>query len=147
MTVKNTPLPLKSRLTRQRRLILETLRQDFNHPTAEDIYSKLKKLLPHVSLATVYRNLKFLVDHSLTKEIIVPSGPSRFEGHRIDHDHFICHVCKRIYNLPKYPLRKNYLPNKNYKIGDFKLDLFGVCAGCHNQEPCLQIWRTKTKVK
>lgn len=137
MLTNKLSLPQKSRLTRPRQIILDILRRDFNHPGAENIYRKVKKQLPRVSLATVYRNLKFLMDHDLVKEIMVPDGPSRFDGHLKDHDHFICHVCKKIYNLPKYPLRKNYLPNKNYKIGYFKLDLFGICATCQNQEPCL----------
>ncbi|PWB38364.1 MAG: transcriptional repressor [Parcubacteria group bacterium] len=129
--------PAQTRLTRPRQIVLTVLRHDFSHPTAEDIYKDVRKTLPRVSLATIYRNLNFLVKNNLAEEINVPDGPSRFDGHLKDHDHFICHSCKKIYNLPKYPLRKNYLPNKNYKIGGFKLDLFGICATCQNREPCL----------
>jgi len=126
----------KTRLTIQRQLILDILKKDFTHPTAEKIYAKVKKKLPKISLATVYRNLNFLTKMNLAREIIVPNGPSRFDGHLRDHDHFICHVCKNIYNVPKYPLIKEYLPNKDYQIGDFKLDLFGICATCKDKAPC-----------
>ena len=143
MKTKNAILPLKARLTKQRQLILDIIQVDYAHPTAEDIYQKVKKVIANISLATVYRNLHFLVINNLAREINVPEGPSRFDGHLKDHDHFICHVCKKIYNMPKYPLPKNYLPNKNYKIGNFKLDLFGVCAACQHKEPCLTYFENK----
>jgi Fe2+ or Zn2+ uptake regulation protein len=127
---------IKSRLTIQRQLILNILKKDFSHPNAEEIYKKVKKKLPKISIATVYRNLHFLNKMNLVREITMPDGPNRFDGHLKDHDHFICHVCKNIYNIPKYPLKTEYLPNKNYQIGSFKLDLFGVCAACKDKEPC-----------
>lgn len=128
--------PLKSRLTRQRQLILDILKNDFSHPSVEKIYEKVKKKLPKISIATVYRNINFLTKMDLAREIVVPNGPSRFDGHLKDHDHFICYSCKNIYNVPKYPLKKEYLPNKDYQIGDFKLDLFGICATCKDKTPC-----------
>lgn len=140
-------IPLKSRLTKARQLILEILQADYAHPTAEDIYHRAQKIQKNISLATVYRNLHFLVRHGLAKEISVPGGPIRFDGHLKDHDHFSCHVCKKIYNMPKYPLPKKFLPNQNYKIGSFKLELYGICAACHNQEPCLQQFQKKEKIK
>lgn len=137
----------KNRLTLQKRIILDVLKNDFSHPTAEDLYKEVKKKLPKISLATVYRNLNLLVFLNLAQEIVIPDGPNRFDGHLKDHDHFICNVCKKIYNVPKYPLEKGYLPNKNYQIGNFKLDLFGVCASCKDKTPCLSLFlseKTKT---
>lgn len=135
--------PLKNRITPQRQLILGILKKDYSHPTADEIYDKVKKKMPRISLATVYRNLHFLVQINQAREIIVPGEASRYDGHLKDHDHFICNVCKRIYNVPKYPLQKKYLPNKNYKIGSFKLDLFGVCATCQGKAPCRSLFITK----
>lgn len=147
MIAAKSHFPSQTRLTQQRQIILDVIRSDYAHPTAETIYRHVKKILPRISLATVYRNLHFLVVHNLAREIVVPSGPSRFDGHLKEHDHFICYVCKKIYNMPKYPLPKNYLPNKNYRVGSFKLDLFGVCAACQNQEPCLNHFQLKEKIK
>lgn len=138
----------KSRLTRQRQLILDILKKDFSHPSAEDIYAKVRQKLPKISLATVYRNLNFLVNMGLAREIVIPGGANRFDGHMKDHDHFVCNVCKKIYNVPKYPLEKSYLPNKDYQIGNFKLDLFGVCAACKDKAPCTLAYSQKNvKIK
>ncbi len=46
------------RLTKQRKAIFAALQGDTSHPTAEEIYWRVKHELPHISLATVYRNLK-----------------------------------------------------------------------------------------
>ena len=50
----------KSRSTKQRAAILEILRKSGFHPTAEAIYREARKVLPNISLGTVYRNLNFL---------------------------------------------------------------------------------------
>ena len=61
--------PIKSRLTIQRQLILNILKKDYSHPTAENVYAKVKEKMPRVSLATIYRNLHFLVQINMAREI------------------------------------------------------------------------------
>lgn len=135
--------PLKNRLTKQRQLILDILEEDYTHPTADEVYAKVKIIIPNISLATVYRNLNFLVKINRAREIVISGEASRFDAHFKDHDHFICNICKNIYNVPKYPLKKGYLPNKNYQIGSFKLDLFGICAACQDKAPCRSLFIMK----
>ena len=50
----------QTRMTRQRMLILEELRGMCSHPTAEELYSRVRARMPHISLSTVYRNLEML---------------------------------------------------------------------------------------
>ena len=50
----------KHRMTKQRKLILEVLRNTNTHPTADWIYEQVKKEIPNISLGTVYRNLRLL---------------------------------------------------------------------------------------
>ena len=56
----------QTRMTRQRMLILEELRSMCSHPTAEELYSRVRTRMPHISLSTVYRNLELLAsgEHS-----------------------------------------------------------------------------------
>ncbi len=136
-------LPHKRRLTKQRQVILNILRVDYSHPNAEQVYIKVKEKLPRISLATVYRNLHFLVKMGLIKELHLPDQISRFDGHLKEHDHFVCNACKQVYNIPKYPLQENFLRNKNYNIGSFNLDCFGICCQCQDKEPCLSFLKTK----
>jgi len=53
------------RTTRQRKTILNTLRQTNSHPSADEIYELVRKQLPHISLDTVYRNLEVLAGTGL----------------------------------------------------------------------------------
>jgi len=50
----------KSRNTKQRAVILDILKKGGYHPTAEAIYHEARKVIPNISLGTVYRNLNFL---------------------------------------------------------------------------------------
>jgi len=62
-------LPYKRRLTKQRETILNILEKDHSHPNVKQIYKEAKKILHNISLATVYRNLNFLVEMGLIKKL------------------------------------------------------------------------------
>src|SRR2546429_248210 len=87
------------RLTRQRRIILEVVRGTDAHPTAALVYRRVRRRLPRVSLATVYRNLRTLAAEGVLTERADPSGV-RFDGNTASHDHFTCVACGRIYDVP-----------------------------------------------
>jgi Fur family ferric uptake transcriptional regulator len=67
------------KLTNQRVAILDFLKDNFNHPTVEEIYDEVKQKLPRITKATVYKNLSVLVENILIKEVNV-KGVSRFEA-------------------------------------------------------------------
>lgn len=92
----------KSRNTRQRAVILDILkRNESSHPTAETIYREARKVLPNISLGTVYRNLNFLRGQGLVHEIRSNNeASSRFEGERPPHAHFHCTVCQTVLDVP-----------------------------------------------
>ena len=119
-------------------LILSILKKDPSHPNVKQIYSKTKKLLPNVSLATVYRNLNFLKKRKLITELDIAEQINRYEINKEDHDHFICNICKNIYDIKKYPLKNRYLKkNGNYDIGRFDLKYFGICYKCQDKKSCV----------
>ena len=93
----------KSRHTRQRGVINDILRSDFVHLTAEEVYQRARKALPCISLGTVYRNLNFLCEQGLAREIRSgDSGSARFEAARDPHAHFHCRACREVRDIP-YP--------------------------------------------
>src|ERR1043166_3584406 len=87
------------RLTRARRIILEVVRASEAHPSAAVVYRAVRRRLPRVSLATVYRNLRMLAADGLLSERADAAG-MRFDGNTADHDHFTCVACGRIYDVP-----------------------------------------------
>lgn len=90
----------KTRNTRQRGVILEILRESREHPTAEAIYREARRVLPNISLGTVYRNLNFLRIQGAVREIR-PSegGSSRFDGADTPHAHFHCVHCNALLDI------------------------------------------------
>src|SRR5439155_21671103 len=87
------------RLTRPRRLILEAVRDTDDHPTPAFVYRRVRRRLPRVSLATVYRNLRVLAAEGVLAER-ADAGGLRFDGNAEPHDHFTCVACGRIHDVP-----------------------------------------------
>ena len=140
--MKDNNLPYKRRLTKQRKIILDILSKDYTHPTAEQVYIKVKKILPHISLGTIYRNLSFLSNIDLVKELKFPGQVSRFDGQKKEHDHFTCNICKNISDIPKYPLMDSHIKKYGkYSVGNFTLNYSGICKKCKNKKPCVKIFK------
>ena len=86
----------KLRITNQRDVILSELRAVKSHPTADELYTQVRRRLPRVSLATVYRNLEWLSEQGLAKKIEVGGRQKRFDGDISDHYHVRCQKCGRV---------------------------------------------------
>lgn len=119
-------------VTMQKKVILQALEDaGRTHPTAETIYSLAKKRLPRISMGTVYRNLS---DMSAKGEIIripVTDGPDRFDKEISRHDHAVCKVCGRLFDLAPGVV---YIPDackpRGCRLLDTHLLLQCICAEC-----------------
>jgi Fe2+ or Zn2+ uptake regulation protein len=124
----------KSRNTRQRAVILGILQENFTHPTAEAIYKEARRVIPNISLGTVYRNLNFLRDQGLVREIRTSDGgSSRFEGVLTPHAHFHCVSCHGLVDIPLPEGLENARWPEEEKISAVSaidLHVIGSCAEC-----------------
>ncbi len=82
--------------SRQRDAILNLLRQRYDHPTAEQIYTDLKTDFPKLSLGTVYRNLSLLESLGQILKISAAGACERYDGNPGEHYHFVCENCGRV---------------------------------------------------
>ncbi len=85
--------------SRQREVILQTLKSNVVHPTAEYLYGVLKEKEPNISLATLYRNLNQLAENDIIKKIDGLESSSHYDHNTHEHYHFICEKCKRVYDI------------------------------------------------
>jgi len=118
----------KERLTNQKKIILEYLKNTKTHPSAKEVYRQVKKKLPQVSLGTVYRILYQLKEKGEIKEIL--TGVNHFDGNPTPHSHFICQKCKKIFDVFE---EVSVLKNKKLKVGeikDYQVIFYGVCKKC-----------------
>lgn len=81
------------------RAVLEILKADHNHPTALDLYGKVRLLRPHIGLATVYRVLHQLSEQGIISEIGRDSE-CRYDANISRHDHAICTKCGALLDVP-----------------------------------------------
>ena len=121
------------RMTHQRETILQELRKCKIHPAADQLYERIKKKLPRISLATVYRNLELLSDAGLIKKLEISSRQKRFDWDTSRHYHISCIRCRRIDNIDlnhsKYcKLRPE--DSKGYTISGCRIEFFGLCPKC-----------------
>ena len=77
----------------QREMIKQNLLSRYDHPTADMVYQSIREELPNISLGTVYRNLRFLVDQGDALSLKLGDGREHFDGHVEPHYHFICTKC------------------------------------------------------
>ncbi|MFO0846760.1 MAG: transcriptional repressor [Gemmataceae bacterium] len=78
------------RYTRQRVEVFAHLRSIDSHPTAEQVFASVRRRLPNISLATVYKALDALVDAGLAARLADEQGPVRYDGKAHPHYHLRC---------------------------------------------------------
>ncbi len=116
------------RLTTPRRVILDVVRATYAHPSAAIVHRLVRRRLPRVSLATVYRNLRTLAAKGFLLERAGCVG-LRFDGNTAPHDHFTCVACGRIFDVPR--LRRRVAPSRaGFEILEQRTELYGRCARC-----------------
>ena len=85
--------------SKQREMILDYVKKNLVHPTANHVYSSLKKEHPNLSLGTVYRNLNQLAELGMIQKIEVAGAPDRFDGNITPHYHAICVKCNEMFDF------------------------------------------------
>ncbi|MGH2525007.1 MAG: Fur family transcriptional regulator, partial [Anaerolineales bacterium] len=89
----------RKRKTRQLEHVFQALQGDHSHPFAHEIYRRVHKKLPRISLATVYRNLHSLVDEGKIRTLLLGDQVARYDPKTSEHDHFVCERCGRVSDL------------------------------------------------
>jgi len=87
------------RLTRQRKAVLEVVRKAHNHPDAAWIYQEVRKMVPKVSLGTIYRTLDALVAEGYLTPITKAGEATRYDANLHPHLHLVCEACGEIVDL------------------------------------------------
>ena len=123
--------------SKQRELILDTLKDNVVHPTAEYLYSIIKKKDSSISLATLYRNLNLLAANGMIKKIDGLESSSHFDHNVHEHYHFMCDKCKRVYDV-SYNVAPDIIRLAEDEIGaditSCEIVFHGVCNECKVKE-------------
>ena len=121
-----------ARNTKQLQIIWDTVKDDKSHPTADQIYDRVRKKLPSISLGTVYRNLQKLVsDEKL--QVLMRGRSQHFDPLVEQHQHFICELCDRVYDVlidQQREIKPFKLPHEGFKVTSHQLAFYGTCKHC-----------------
>ena len=124
------------RKTHQREIILDELGKCKTHPTADELYERIKKKLPRISLATVYRNLEILSEAGLIRKLEISGRQKRFDWDPLEHDHVFCTQCQRVDNVASpgnLSSRLGPTQDTGYRITGCRIEFFGLCPKCRQQ--------------
>lgn len=124
------------KLTPQRIAILKFLEGNTNHPTAEDIYTEIKKKYPTVSFATVYNTVQALRDRGELLEITIDPQRKHFDPNPSAHHHIMCTGCGRIGDVFTDYSKALSLPEevtKEFSVTGNHVDFYGVCSSCRRK--------------
>jgi Fur family transcriptional regulator, peroxide stress response regulator len=128
-------------LTVQRRVILDSMLDRTDHPSAERVYSEVQAKIPGISRASVYRILDLFVELGLIQKINPPGMAARFDPTVRRHTHLVCRSCGRMVDMDAPGIGVLPLPDGRaygFQIDDYQINFSGLCADCakkHTQQP------------
>jgi Fe2+ or Zn2+ uptake regulation protein len=119
------------RLTPQRRYVFEALMEKRDHPTALEVFMRVKERMPSISLATVYNCLEALTESHLIRHVNLDRESSRYCANLAPHGHFFCAECGAILDVPLNAVLETawVLPEKTV-VTQSEVTLRGFCADC-----------------
>lgn len=126
------------RITNQRKQLLAFFYElpEGEHLNAEELHKKLSAKSIKISLATLYRSLKFLVDNGFLRELDFGEDHKHYELNRPNqyHHHLICNKCNLTIEFEDKEFKK-YLDKiaskqKDFDVLDYKFEIFGLCQKC-----------------
>lgn len=118
------------RFTAQRRHVYDVLLQKLDHPTAEDVFTRVKRQMPDISHATVYNCLDALVECGLVRQVQLQRGAARFCPNMEEHCHYYCDECGAVFDV-SLPAGAASMPGPSgFKVDHYDIAVHGHCAEC-----------------
>jgi Fur family peroxide stress response transcriptional regulator len=124
-------------VTHQRQVLYEVMQSMHGHPSPEEIYAEVRKRIPTISLATVYKNIHLFVESGVLRELSLHHGTVRVEMAVADHHHIVCSRCKSITDIDEADLgllpKHDRLPG-GFLVERYAVDVIGLCAKCQQSQ-------------
>jgi len=121
------------RYTEQRSAVYRCLIGTEAHPTADEVFTSVRRDLPDISLATVYKALETLVGCGLAMKLTYGDGSARYDGRTDPHHHARCLACGAVLDVPgrvDMSAFGSVGTVAGFSVEGYRLELIGYCAGC-----------------
>jgi len=120
--------------TIQRLAVLDWLYRTKLHPTADQVYSAVRKKFPSISRATVYNTLEALTKAGMILRLSVDPTVARYDADLKPHAHFRCRVCQKIYDIEVKDGMPIDVKASGHLVESVRTYAYGVCANCLEKE-------------
>jgi len=123
------------KLTSQRLEIISLLARDRTHPGAGDIFRKVRKRVPNISMSTVYYTLDMLKEEGLLRELEFYDQDNRYDVTVTDHINLICKKCGKIEDFPgELPYSYTQVQQKtDFQPVAMRYEYYGYCKDCRRK--------------
>ncbi len=124
------------RRTRQRRLVLDAVRKSDDHPTAAQVYQRVRRRYPKIAYATIYNALRWWVEQGELREFTFGDAAARYDRNQERHDHAICTRCGKLIDaeikLPPKILRE-VQKQTGLRVTTHHVQFLGLCKVCRKK--------------
>ena len=125
------------RITGQRRLLLDLLRQSQGHLDADELYRRAKKWEPRLSLSTVYRSLRLFKELGLIEERHFLEEHHHYEARgQTEHHHVVCRGCGKVieFECPfSRKMKQDVSRHTGFEVFAVEVSMEGYCDRCQRQ--------------
>lgn len=121
------------RVTVQRTVILETVLDLDNHPSADQIFDAVETRLPGIARTTVYRTLEHLARMGIITKACHPGRVARFDPRTEIHHHLVCLDCNEFFDFEDDGLNRLTVPDTSafgFEVSDYRVQIRGICQNC-----------------
>jgi Fe2+ or Zn2+ uptake regulation protein len=118
------------KLTPQRLAVVECLAGDGTHPTAQELYERLRARFPTMSVATVYNTLGALSQVGGCRPLEMGGGATRFDPNVEPHHHAVCERCGSIRDVADDDAPEPPCSLPGFLVHRVERVYRGVCAQC-----------------
>ena len=130
--------PTQVRRTKQRQLVLEAVMASDDHPTAAQVYQRVRRRYSGIAYATIYNALRWWVERRSLREFTFGDAAARYDRNRDRHDHAICTRCGRLLDvsvrLPK-KVFEEVRRRTGLEIATHHVQFVGLCGNCTARSP------------
>lgn len=115
--------------SRQRDAVFHAVASVKTHPTASEVYDSVRKTIPNISLATVYRNLSDLCADGRLITVVTEDGVTHYDAILEKHSHLLCSECKNLIDV-NIPVSIGNVSVPDLEIDRFSVIFYGRCPEC-----------------
>ncbi len=116
--------------TRQREAVYAVLCASHTHPTAAEVYEEVRRIIPNIGVATVYRTLSMLCDSGSAIALQDDSGVVHYDACVSPHQHIYCSNCRRVLDID-IPVSVDMNADSRYEVERYSTMFYGKCRACN----------------